>query len=179
MRFSKTPIPGSFLIDVEPAEDPRGFFANLFTTDAFTAQGLSLQVEQCCVAFNHKQGTLRGMHYQIPPATQVKLVRCVRGSIFDVIVDLRVDSPSYQAHFGVELSSENRRALFIPALCAHGYQSLTPDTEVMYLIGGSYNPGCEQGLRYNDPALGIRWPLPISEISAKDQHWPLMGSDAM
>lgn len=133
---------------------------------------MNTRTVQCNLSFNHRAGTLRGMHYQAPPATETKLVRCVRGAIFDVIVDLRPNSPTFLQHVGVELTAENRRALYVPELFAHGYQTLTDDTEVLYMVGEFYTPGAERGLRYDDPALGIAWPLPVSAISEKDLAWP-------
>jgi dTDP-4-dehydrorhamnose 3,5-epimerase len=138
------------------------------------AHGLNPRVVQCNVSYNHAKGTLRGMHLQLPPHGEVKLVRCTRGAIWDVIVDLRPGSPTHGQHFGVELSADNRRALYVPELFAHGYQALTDGAEVTYQVSEFYAPGFERGLRHDDPALGIEWPLPVSVISPKDAEWPLL-----
>jgi dTDP-4-dehydrorhamnose 3,5-epimerase len=125
------------------------------------------------MSFNYNKGTLRGMHYQVPPAAETKFIRCVRGGIYDVIVDMRPESPTFLQHIGVELTADNRRALYIPEMFAHGFQTLSDDTEVLYLVGEFYTPGYERGLRYDDPALKLEWPLPVSVISEKDANWPL------
>jgi dTDP-4-dehydrorhamnose 3,5-epimerase len=175
MLFTETKLPGAFIIDVDLREDHRGGFARTFCTREFEAHNLKSVVAQCNMALNHKAGTLRGMHYQIAPACETKLVRCTKGAIYDVIVDLRPDSPTYRQHVGVELTEENRRALYIPEMFAHGYQTLADDTEVMYLVGEFYTPNCERGARYDDPAFGIQWPHDITLISEKDASWPLIG----
>lgn len=174
MQFTKTKLEGAFIIDLELKQDHRGFFARTFCAEEFKTHGLKPVVAQCNLSFNHKRGTLRGMHYQVPPAAETKLLRCTQGSIYDVIVDMRPDSPTYLQHIGVELSAQNRRALYVPEMFAHGYQALTDGAEVVYQVGEFYTPGYERGLRYNDPLLEIEWPLPISEISAKDAAWPLL-----
>ena len=178
MIFTETRLRGAFLIDLEPRPDARGFFARTFCAREFEAHGLKTTVAQGNVSFNHARGTLRGLHYQLPPSAETKLVRCVRGAIYDVIVDLRPDSPTYLQHVGVELSEENRRALYVPAMFAHGYLTLTDGAEVTYQVDEFYAPGQERGLRYDDPALGITWPLPVSVISDKDASWPLLPSPA-
>ncbi|MDH4365971.1 MAG: dTDP-4-dehydrorhamnose 3,5-epimerase, partial [Acidimicrobiia bacterium] len=162
----------AWIIDIEEISDDRGFFARTFCRDEFRAHKLKDVTAQCNVSFNHEAGTVRGMHYQLPPATEVKLVRCTRGAIYDIIVDLRPGSPTYLQHVGVELSADNRRALYVPDLFAHGYQTLTPDAEVTYQVTEFYTPGYERGIRYHDPALGLSWPLPVSVISPKDASWP-------
>ncbi len=176
MIFTKTDLQGAFIIDIEPREDKRGFFARTFCAQEFIKHGLEVTNVQCSVAFNHKQGIIRGMHYQDRPLTEAKLVRCTTGAIYDVIVDMRPDSPTYLAHVGVELSAENRRSLYVPEMFAHGYQTLTDDTEVLYQMNKLYAPGYECGLRYDDPILGIKWQLPISEIADKDLNWSLLES---
>jgi dTDP-4-dehydrorhamnose 3,5-epimerase len=176
MIFTETNLKGAFIIDVEERQDTRGFFARTFCMKEFEEHGLKPTVAQCNLSFNHKKGTLRGMHYQIAPATETKLVRCTRGAIYDVIIDMRPESPTYLSHIGVELTAENRRALYIPEMFAHGYQALTDGAEVVYQVGEFYTPGYERGLRYDDPILGIEWSLPISEISAKDAAWSLLES---
>jgi dTDP-4-dehydrorhamnose 3,5-epimerase len=172
--FSRTPIEGVAVIDLEPREDFRGFFARTFCTEEFEAAGLDPRVDQCNLSFNHQAGTLRGMHYQVAPHPEAKLVRCIRGSMVDVIVDMRPDSPTRLQHVAVKLTAANRRSFYVPPYFAHGYQSLEDDTEVLYQVAGSYEPSAEQGLRYDDPALGIEWPLPVTAISEKDASWPLL-----
>jgi dTDP-4-dehydrorhamnose 3,5-epimerase len=174
MIYSETALPGAFLIDLEPRRDERGFFARAFCQHEFAAHGLKPVVAQANIAFNHRQGTLRGLHFQFPPAAETKLVRCTRGGIFDVIVDLRPESPTYLRHFGAELTADNYRALYVPERCAHGYQALEDNTEIAYQVGEFYTPGAEGGLRYDDPRLGIEWPIPITELSPKDQAWALL-----
>lgn len=176
MLFTETALKGAFVIDIEQRQDTRGFFARTFCAQEFLAHGLKPTIAQCNVAFNHKKGILRGMHYQVTPATEVKLVRCSRGAIYDVIIDLCPESPTYKLHVGVELSAENRRALYVPEMFAHGYQTLTDAAEVVYQMSEFYAPDYQCGLPYNDPAFGIEWPLPISEISEKDTTWPLFES---
>jgi dTDP-4-dehydrorhamnose 3,5-epimerase len=172
MRFTETDLPGAFIVDLELREDERGFFARTLCQEEFLAHGLEPRVAQSNLAFSHRAGTIRGMHYQVPPAAEAKLVRCIRGAIWDVIIDLRPDSPTYGRHFGVELTEENRRALYVPELCAHGYQTLTDRAEITYHVSQSYQPDLERGLRYDDPYFGIVWPLPVTRISPKDSSWP-------
>lgn len=172
MRFVETPIRGAFVIEPEIQEDAGGFFTIGFSAREFEAHGLSGRMVQANLARSYRKGTLRGMHYQVLPFGETKLFRCNRGANFHVIVDLRPDSPTYLRHFSVELSQDNRRALYVPALCAHGYQTLTDDAEAAYQVGEFYHPEAERGLRYDDPLLQISWPLPVSSISAKDLSWP-------
>ena len=174
MIITNTPIEGVAVIDLELRSDDRGFFARTFCVEEFGAAGLKTVVEQCNQSFNHQAGTLRGMHFQIAPHPEAKLVRCIRGAIVDIIVDMRPDSPTRLQHVAVELTADNRRALYVPPHFAHGYQTLVDDTEVMYQVSGSYEPTAERGLRYDDPMLGLEWPLPVSVISAKDSAWPLI-----
>ncbi len=174
MIITRTSIPDVAIIDLELREDDRGFFARTFDRAEFEAAGLSPAVEQCNASFNHRAGTLRGMHYQLAHAPEVKLVRCIRGAIVDTIVDMRPESPTYLQHVSVELTAENRRALYVPAMFAHGYQTLVDGTEVTYQVTGKYTPDAERGRRHDDPALGLTWPLPVSVISAKDAAWPLL-----
>jgi len=171
MLITETSLQGAFLIDIEQHQDTRGFFARTFCQKEFSDGGLKPTIAQCNVAFNYKKGTLRGMHYQVAPATEVKLVRCTHGAIYDVIIDLRPESPTYKLYFSVELTAENHRALYVPEMFAHGYQSLTDDAEVVYQMSEFYAPDYQRGLRYDDPAFGIEWALPISEISDKDTTW--------
>lgn len=173
MIFTETKLKGAFIIDLESRPDHRGFFARTFCAREFVAHGLKPTVAQCNLSFNYKKGTLRGMHYQIAPACETKLIRCTQGAIYDVIIDMRPDSPTYLEHIGVELTAENRRALYVPEMFAHGYQALTDGAEVVYQVGEFYTPGYERGLHYDDPTFGIEWPLAVSEISDKDAAWPL------
>jgi dTDP-4-dehydrorhamnose 3,5-epimerase len=172
MRFLETDLPGAFLIDLEPRSDERGYFARTFCREEFVEHRLEPQVLQCNISYNLHAGTLRGMHYQLPPAAEVKLVRCTAGAIWDVIIDLRPDSPTCGRHVGVELTEGNRRSLYVPELCAHGYQTLTDGAEVTYQVSQSYHPDLERGIRYDDPYFGIDWPLPVTRISPKDSSWP-------
>jgi dTDP-4-dehydrorhamnose 3,5-epimerase len=171
MIFSETKLKGAFVIEIERREDSRGFFARAFCQHEFEAHGLKPTIAQANVAFNHTKGTLRGMHFQFPPAAETKLVRATRGAILDIIVDLRSESPTYLEHVAVELSEDNSRALYVPERFAHGYQVLRDKTETSYQVGEFYTPGCEGGLMYNDPRLGLHWPLPIAVISDKDRAW--------
>jgi dTDP-4-dehydrorhamnose 3,5-epimerase len=177
--FTETKLKGAFTIDIERREDSRGFFARGFCQNEFTAHGLKPVIAQANIAFNHQKGTLRGMHFQFPPAPETKLVRCTRGAILDIIVDLRPESPTYLQHIAVELSEDNYRALYVPERFAHGYQALRDKTETSYQVGEFYTPGTEGGLLYNDSRLGLAWPLPLSVISDKDQIWkPLSEQEA-
>ena len=174
MIINTTPIEGVAVIDLELRSDDRGFFARTFCVEEFGAAGLQPVVEQCNLSFNHRAGTLRGMHFQIAPHPEAKLVRCIRGAIVDIIVDMRPDSPTRLQHVAVELTADNRRALYVPPFFAHGYQTLADDTEVMYQVSGSYEPAAERGLALRRPGAGPGWPLPVSVISAKDASWPLI-----
>ena len=178
MRFTETPLAGAFLIEPELLQDERGGFARTFCAHEFAEHGLSEVVAQSNLSFNHRKGTLRGMHYQLPPATEAKLVRCTRGAIYDVIADMRPDSPTFLSHFGAELTDENRAALYVPQMFAHGYQALTDGAEVVYQVSEFYTPGQERGLAHDDPALAIDWPLPVSVISEKDRAWPPFAESA-
>lgn len=171
MQFTETKLKGAYVIDLEPRSDHRGFFARAFCAQEFEAHGLKPIVAQTNFSYTQKKGTLRGMHYQLPPAAEAKYIRCIRGAIYDVIVDLRPNSPTYLQYIAVELTAENRRALYIPEMFAHGYQMLTDDAEALYNSSEFYTPGCERGFRYDDPAIGIEWALPVSEISEKDLAW--------
>lgn len=174
MQFSETNLKGACLISLEQRDDNRGFFARTFCAEEFAEHGLNPTIAQCNLSFNHKQGTLRGMHYQLPPAGETKFIRCTQGAIYDVIVDMRPESPTYLEQFGVELSAENHRALYVPEMFAHGYQTLTDNAEVIYQVSEFYTPGYERGLRYNDPSLRIQWPLTVTEISDKDMNWTFL-----
>lgn len=172
MIFRGTELKGAFIIDPERLEDERGFFARSFCQREFEAHGLDGRIAQCNISFNPRKGTLRGMHYQLAPHREVKLVRCTQGAIFDVIIDLRPESASYCRWLGVELSAENRRMLYVPEGFAHGYQTLVDNSEVFYQVSAFYAPGSERGVRFDDPAFGIAWPLEVSAISAKDRQHP-------
>lgn len=174
MIFEETKLEGAFIVDIDKRVDDRGFFARGFCAREFEAQGLTSRMVQANMSFSAAKGTLRGMHYQVPPATEPKFIRCVRGAVWDVIIDMRPGSPTYLQHIGVELSAENRRALFVPDMFAHGHQALTDDVELFYLVGEFYTPGCERGVRYDDPAIGIAWPVPVTVVSEKDRNWPLL-----
>ena len=171
MTFTETKLKGAFVIDIQRREDSRGFFARAFCQQEFREYGLKPAIAQANIAFNHRKGTLRGMHFQFPPAAETKLVRCPRGAILDIIVDLRPESPTYLQNIAVELSENNQRALYVPERFAHGYQVLRDITETSYQVGEFYTPGSEGGLLYDDPRLGLQWPLPISVISEKDRAW--------
>ncbi len=171
MIVSETGLGGAKVLDVDPRADARGFFARVFCAREFAEHGLDPVIMQGNLSFNHRKGTLRGLHFQFPPHAETKLVRCTRGAIVDIIVDLRPESPTYLQHVAVELTAENRRSLFVPRRFAHGYQVLEDETEVMYLTGEFYAPESEGGLRFDDGRLGIAWPLPPSEMSPRDLAW--------
>lgn len=174
MIFTKTNIEGIAIVDLVVKRDDRGFFARSFCREEFIENGLEPMVEQCNLSFNHKKGTIRGMHIQIAPHPEAKYVRCIRGAVLDIIVDMRPGSPTRFQHVAVELSQDNRRGLYVPPFFAHGYQTLTDDAEVSYQVSGGYAPQAERGLRYNDPLLQLPWPLPVTVISDKDRSWPLL-----
>lgn len=174
MRFTELSLKGAYLIDLHPHEDSRGLFARTFCAQEFHDHGLVETFVQCNTSWNARKGTVRGMHHQVLPSCETKLVRCTAGSLWDVIVDLRPESPGYLQHVGVELSASNRRALYIPAMFAHGFQTLEDRTEVFYQMSDYYSPDLATGLRYDDPKLGIRWPLPVSVVSEKDQALALL-----
>lgn len=176
MIFHTTPIEGVAIIDLDRRSDDRGFFARSFDREELADAGLNPHIEQANVSFNHKAGTLRGMHLQVAPQPETKLVRCTRGAIVDKIVDLRADSPTYLEHVSVELTADNGRALFVPAYFAHGYQTLVDGTEVTYLVSGAYAPTFERGLRHDDPELDLVWPASVAVISDKDRTWPLLST---
>jgi dTDP-4-dehydrorhamnose 3,5-epimerase len=171
--FVETKLSGAFLIDLERREDERGFFARAFCQHEFEEHGLKPVIAQANIGFNRQRGCVRGMHFQYPPAAETKVVRCTRGAVLDIIVDLRPESPTFLEHVSVELTADNHRAIYIPERFAHGYQTLADETETSYQVGEFYTPGVEGGLRHDDPALGLTWPLPVSVISEKDASWPL------
>ncbi len=174
MRLTPTAVEGVMIVDVEPFTDDRGMFARVFDAEIFAAAGLDPRVAQASLSFNHHAGTVRGLHRQVPPHAEAKLVRCVAGAVVDVAVDVRPESATYGQHVMVELSAANRRALFLPAYVAHGYQTLVAHSELVYQASGPYVPGAEEGFRHDDPVFGIDWPLEITTISEKDTAWPLV-----
>lgn len=174
MKFSETPLNGAFVVELQEVSDDRGFFARAFCAREFEEHGLKPVVAQINLSFNERKGTMRGLHYQQAPATEAKFMRCISGAIYDVIVDLRPDSPTYRQHFGLELSAANRKALYVPEMFAHGYLALTDEAQAYYSASEFYAPGVEHGLRYDDPALDINWPIPVESITQKDANWPLL-----
>src|SRR4029077_6115948 len=174
MQFNKTKLEGAYVIELERREDSRGFFARSFCQKEFADHGLKPLIAQANVAYNFKKGTLRGMHFQFPPAVETKLVRCTRGAILDIIVDLRAESPTYLQNIAVELNEENGRALYVPERFAHGYQTLHDNTETSYQVGEFYAPDYESGLMHHDPLLGLEGPLSVAVISDKDQKFKLL-----
>ena len=179
MIFTPTAVDGAFLVDIEPHVDERGFFARTFCVEEFRAAGLDPAVIQCSVSQNRRRGTLRGMHLQDERAPEPKLVRVTRGSVWDVVLDLRPHSPTYLAHEGAELSAANHRSMYVPPGCAHGFLTLEDDAEVSYQIGAAFDPAAQVGVRYDDTAFGIAWPAPVEVISERDASWPLYAKDAV
>jgi dTDP-4-dehydrorhamnose 3,5-epimerase len=174
MKYIETPIPGLLLIEIEPVQDSRGFFARTWCEREFAGRGLCPGLSQGGIAFNLLRGTVRGLHFQHAPFAETKIVRCTAGSIFDVAVDLRAGAPTYLRHFAVELSARNRTALYIPEGFAHGYQTLEDNTEVSYWMAQPYVPEYAAGIRWDDPALGIAWPLDAAAISERDRNLPTL-----
>jgi dTDP-4-dehydrorhamnose 3,5-epimerase len=174
MLFTETRLKGAFIVDIERREDERGFFGRVFCQKEFGELGLEPNMVQANAGGNIRRGTVRGMHFQYPPAIEAKLVRCMSGAILDVIVDLRPESATYLQHVAVELSSDSLRALYVPGRFAHGYQTLQDDTTILYHASAFYAPSAESGLRYDDPQLAIAWPLPVSAISRKDRDFQLL-----
>jgi dTDP-4-dehydrorhamnose 3,5-epimerase len=168
MIFTEAPLRGAFVIELEPRSDERGFFARAFCQNELAEHGLKHGITQANMSYNFKRGTLRGMHYQLPPHAEVKMVRCIAGAIYDVIVDIRKDSPTYLKWFGIELSAANRKMFYVPEGFAHGYQALTDDSEVLYLVTEFYTPNAERGVRWNDPSFKIVWPIAEAILSPKD-----------
>lgn len=178
MIFSKVGIEGAFVIELKELTDSRGFFARAFCKNEFIEQGLESEFVQCNLAKTERKGTVRGMHYQNSPYEEAKLVRSIKGAVFDVVVDFRKDSPTYLKWFGVELSDENRKMLYVPKGCAHGYQTLSDNAEVFYQVSEFYAPGAESGFLWNDPAVGITWPITDNTtISDKDLDWKRLLTD--
>jgi dTDP-4-dehydrorhamnose 3,5-epimerase len=174
MKFQEIRLRGAFLIELEPRGDSRGYFARTFCAEEFVTHGLESKFVQCNLSLSRQKGTLRGLHFQWDPWGEVKLVRCVRGAIMDVIVDLRLESPTFGQHAALELSAENRRALYVPKNFAHGFQTLMDDAEVFYQMGTQYVPAATGGMQAQDPTLGIKWPLPVTEMSEKDRGLPTL-----
>ena len=173
MKFTETELKDAYIIDIEKHEDERGFFARIFCEREFTEKRLNAKHAQSSISFNQKSGTLRGMHFQIPPFSEIKLVRCIRGAIFDVVIDLRKNSDTFAKWISVELTQENRKTLYIPKGFAHGFLTLKDNTEVFYQMSEYYRPEAARGIRFNDPAFDIKWPIhdkPL--ISEKDKNWP-------
>jgi dTDP-4-dehydrorhamnose 3,5-epimerase len=170
--FTETPLKGAFVVDLDLREDSRGFFARTWCSREAAARGLNTRIEQCNIAFNRRKGALRGMHFQLPPHGEARLVRCTRGSIHDTILDLRPDSRTFMQHWSIDLSETNRRAIYIPEGFAHGLQTLQDDTEVFYQMSAHYAPEANIGVRWDDPAFGLMWPLPVTEMSQRDRSFP-------
>lgn len=177
MRIEPAPLDGAATIELDLRGDERGFFARMFCEKEFAAAGLETRFVQANNSSNAQRGTLRGLHYQLPPDTEVKLVRCIRGALWDVIVDVRPGSPSFGRWFGAELTAQNRRMMYVPRGFAHGFITLTDDSELIYFVSAFYEPKQERGLRWNDPKIAIDWPIAPSVISDKDANWPDFESD--
>jgi dTDP-4-dehydrorhamnose 3,5-epimerase len=174
MIYTETAVAGAFIIDCSKLSDSRGFFSRSFCAEEFAQHGLESRFVQSNISLNHSKFTVRGMHMQADPFGEVKLVRCTRGAVFDALIDLRPDSPTFGKWAGAELTADNHRSLYVPKGCAHGYQTLRDESEVFYLVSEFYSPGSERGFRWNDPAFGIDWPEPVRAIlSDKDSAWPL------
>jgi len=176
IAFTEAPLPGAYLVDLVPSRDVRGFFARSYSPQEFAAHGVAAELRECSVSYNERKATLRGLHYQLAPHEEHKLVRCTAGAIFDVIVDLRTSSSHYRRWYGAELNAENRRALFVPPGFAHGFITLTDHTEVLYMISAAHSPAHARGARWNDPSFGIEWPLQPQVIAPRDAEYPLLGT---
>jgi len=172
VQFTECGIPGAWVIDPSPHRDERGYFMRAWCADEFAAHGIAFVPAQANLAFSRKAGILRGMHYQVAPHLEAKLVRCTRGRVFDVVVDLRPESPTWAKWFATELSADNGRMLYVPPMCAHASQSLVDDTEIHYMASAPFAPESARGLRYDDPTVAVRWPLPPVMMSAQDRGWP-------
>ncbi len=172
MQFTKTGLEGAFIIDIQEISDPRGFFARGWCQREFEENGITANISQANISFNREKGTLRGLHYQKAPYEEAKLVRCTKGAIFDVAVDIRPDSSTFGKWVGAELTAQNHRMLLVPEGFAHGFQTLEDNTEVFYQVSEFYTPESEGGARYDDPAFGINWPIEVSVLSDKDANWP-------
>jgi dTDP-4-dehydrorhamnose 3,5-epimerase len=175
--FTPTPLAGAFVIEPEPIEDERGFFARCFCADEFEARGMNPRVVQCSISFTARRGALRGLHYQRAPHAEAKLVRCTAGALYDVIVDLRPESPTFTRHFAAELSASNRKMMYVPEGCAHGFQTLADGTDALYQMSERYAPEAARGVRWNDDAFAIEWPLAVTVISERDRTYPNFRTD--
>ena len=177
MKFIQTPLNGAYVVELEPFRDERGFFARTFCKRDFSVIGH----HQEFVQFNHSmtryKGTIRGMHYQVPPSAEIKLIRCIVGEVYDVIIDIRKDSPTFLNHYGIVLSNENLKMIYVPEGFAHGFQTLSDNTQMIYHHTAYYNPEYERGLRYNDPVFGIKWPMPPTNLTEKDQKYPMINNN--
>jgi dTDP-4-dehydrorhamnose 3,5-epimerase len=176
VKYVSTDLGGVMIVDIQPDRDDPGFSSRVFCANEFAESGLLSNIAQVSVTYNYARGTLRGMHRQVPPNAEAKLVRCTRGAIVAVAVDVRPESSNYGDHVMVQLSADNRRALFLPPFVAHGFQTLADNTEVLYQVSGVYDPDEEQGFRWDEPEFGIEWPLPASVVSERDANWPLLAS---
>lgn len=172
MKFTPTPFPGLYIIELEKNGDPRGFFARAYDAQEFKELNLKDRFVQANISRSRERGTLRGLHYQTPPYAEAKLVRCTKGVLYDVVLDLRQDSPTYKQWFGVELAADNYKQLYVPEGFAHGFITLENDTEAFYLVSEYYRPDAEGGVRYDDSEFQIKWPIPVEVISDKDKNWP-------
>lgn len=179
MKFTETHIAGAWVVDPTPHRDDRGYFMRAWCAREFAEHKVPFAPLQANMGFSHRKGTIRGLHYQVAPALEAKLVRCTRGAIYDVAVDLRANSPTFGKWFGTELSAQNGRMLLVPEGCAHGCQSLEDNTEIFYMASAYFSPGDARGLRYDDPALAITWPHPVSMISEQDRNWPSLVRSAL
>lgn len=171
MRFLRADVAGAFIIEQDRHEDERGFFARTWSVDELAALGLEAHLEQCSVSHNRRRGTLRGLHFQLPPVAEVKVVRCTRGALFDVCADLRPDSPTFRRWFGAELTGDNGRAMYVPRGCAHGFLTLEDETDIEYQISAPHVEGRARGVRWNDPLLNVAWPAPVIVISDRDRTY--------
>jgi dTDP-4-dehydrorhamnose 3,5-epimerase len=174
LRFAETLIAKAWVIDPVPHEDNRGRFMRAWCVDEFVAHGIAFVPVQANMGLSHRAGTLRGLHYQVAPHEEAKLVRCTKGTVFDVLVDLRRESTTYGRWFGTTLSADNGRMLYVPPMCAHGYQTIDDGSEIYYLTSARYAPEAVRGVRFDDPTVGIKWPLPPFAISEQDLRWPFL-----
>ncbi len=177
MHFTRCLIPDAWIIDPAPHVDERGRFFRAWCIEEFAAQGIRFVPLQANMGSSHRAGTMRGLHYQVAPHEEAKLARCTRGRVFDVLVDLRPGSPTLGKWFGVELSAENGRMLYVPPMCAHGYLTLEDEADVLYMTSAIYAPKAVRGVRYDDPAIGVEWPMEIASVSEQDLRWPLLGAE--
>lgn len=175
MKFLQCDVAGARVVEPTPHQDARGRFMRAWCQREFADAGIEFEPLQANMGLSVHSGTIRGLHYQVSPALEAKLVRCTRGSLFDVVVDLRPESPTYRCWYGIDLSADNGRMLYVPEGCAHGCQSTTDDTEILYMTSAFYAPNEVRGVRYDDGAFGIRWPVPVTVVSEQDRNWPLMG----